>query len=56
VRGTHLAHASVTHDTGDTFTIVSPGPLPFEADGERYRSRGAEIHIRVEPRRLTVIT
>lgn len=56
VRGTHLAHASVTHDTGDTFTIVSPGPLPFEADGERYRSRGAKIHIRVEPRRLTVIT
>ncbi|MFN9422880.1 diacylglycerol/lipid kinase family protein [Gemmatimonas sp.] len=55
VRGTHLDHAAVTHCTGDTFTIIAPAPLSFEADGERYGSRGAEIRVRVAARQLMVI-
>ena len=55
VRGSHLGHPSVMHSTGDTFTIIAPAPLAFEADGERYRSRGAEIGVRVTARQLSVI-
>jgi diacylglycerol kinase (ATP) len=56
MRGTHLAHPAVSHETGVTFTIIAANPLCFEADGELYQARHARIEVAVRPRALRVIS
>ncbi|GAB1344471.1 diacylglycerol/lipid kinase family protein [Gemmatimonas sp.] len=54
-RGTHLTHAAVRHAVGSSFSIASPAPLRFEADGELYHARQAPLVVTVRPRALSVI-
>ena len=54
-RGTHLSQAAVVHESGSRFAIVSETPLQFEADGELYRARRAQLVVTLRPRALTVV-